>query len=255
LRRDFDGDGDIDIANLLKPTHLYTQSQLYRVSFAFEENGDMYFFPLRVGESDTPVCMINSNVNKTALSARIDFQNKQFVSQAKDYRIDLINEQDGKIIDTLKSRLSEFNYTFKKSGSYYLKGTYILDDGKQGTCESESFQVGALSYDAQFGFTYLTPSIKTPQSVGSSGVVIQSGDRLLFRQLPVRLFLKIQSLVPNVPVIVKIGNTPLLPSRDGQYEISIDDESIETLSVFAKENGDEVLIRMFTVQVDQPKIL
>jgi hypothetical protein len=113
ILRDFDGDGTRDKQNQSSTTFVYKEAKLYNVSIRLPMlNNYIYTFPLRVEQSDVPVCEIIAQQNK---EAEYVFQTNFLATNVAitAYQFDIMDTANkGRIIDTIKSADPKFAYTF-----------------------------------------------------------------------------------------------------------------------------------------------
>lgn len=111
---DFDGDGTADKQNISSTTYVYNEAKLYNVSVRFPSlNNYIYTFPLRVEQSDVPVCEI--------LVTKGDGKNYDIATnffdktvQISSYQFDIIDRKNkDKVIDTIRNTTGGFNYQFQ----------------------------------------------------------------------------------------------------------------------------------------------
>ena len=111
--RDLDGDGTPDQQNQANATFVYKEAKLYNVTVRFPLlNNYIYTFPIRVEQSDVPVCEINVQANT---EAGYTFQTRFIDTQPKitDFQFDILDTKNkGAVIDTIKSSDPDFTYTF-----------------------------------------------------------------------------------------------------------------------------------------------
>jgi hypothetical protein len=59
-----------------------------------------------------------------------------------EYKFNILDKQAGKIVDTVSSKNSTIQYNFPGNGLYSVQVIFITLDGKQGSAESQSIDVG-----------------------------------------------------------------------------------------------------------------
>lgn len=131
LSRDVNGDGTSDRDNDPIYTFVYNYAQLYEVNVRFPGlNGYLYTFPLRVEPSDVPVCIVSGEAQQGttyALSASF-LADKVKIDE---YGFSIIDTQDDKVVERVKSLTNILNYTFPRPGTYAVKVDFVTDEGKQ----------------------------------------------------------------------------------------------------------------------------
>lgn len=172
ILRDFNGDGEQDKQNQASVTYVYKEAKLYTVNVRFPLLNDyIYTFPIRVEQSDVPVCEIIAQQEKEAeYSFQTNFLDTNVNITA--YQFDIIDTANkGRIIDTIKSSDPSFTYQFPGKGTYAIQTSFITDEGKQGQCESDDIQVGATDFQIFYDLNYKSPGSPQFQKVLASGDV------------------------------------------------------------------------------------
>jgi hypothetical protein len=157
---DFNGDGTQDKQNIVATTFVYNEAKLYNVYVRFPGlNNYIYTFPIRVEQSDVPVCEIvltqGEGRNYTVVTNFFD-KNVNITN----YQFDVLDRNNkDKIIDTIRNNNGAFSYQFPGAGMYAIQNTFLTEDDKQGQCESDDIQVGVSDFQVNYD-TYF----KSPQS-------------------------------------------------------------------------------------------
>lgn len=110
---DGDGDGSRDKQNQASATFVYKEAKLYTVNIRFPLLNDyIYTFPIRVEQSDVPVCEIIAQAGK---ETNYDFQTRFLGSTViiSEYQFDIVDTTNKKtIIEKIKSKSPDFSYQF-----------------------------------------------------------------------------------------------------------------------------------------------
>jgi hypothetical protein len=139
---DFNGDGTPDKQNNVATTFVYNEAKLYNIYVRFPTlNNYIYTFPIRVEQSDVPVCEI--------IVTKADGKNYNIVTNFFDKTVKIVNYQfdildrnnKDKTTDTIKNNNGMFTYQFRGAGLYAIQTTFLTEDDKQGQCESDDVQV------------------------------------------------------------------------------------------------------------------
>jgi len=157
---DFNGDGTQDKQNNVATTFVYNEAKLYNIYVRFPAlNNFIYTFPVRVEQSDVPVCEVivtkgdgkNYNITTHFFDETVKITSYQF---------DILdrNNKDSSVY-TIKNNNGIFTYQFPGAGLYAIQNTFITEDDKQGQCESDDIQVGVSDFQINYD-TYF----KSPQS-------------------------------------------------------------------------------------------
>jgi len=110
---DVNDDGEIDRENDVVFSYTYKKAQVYNVNFRIPGLNDMvYTFPVRVEQSDVPICEINTTLLKgTEYAIQTDFIEKN--AEVTDYIYSIVDvSQNNKILDTIEGQGSSIKYQF-----------------------------------------------------------------------------------------------------------------------------------------------
>ena len=134
----------------------------------------LYTFPVRIEQSDVPVCEITFTLfEKSKYKIQTNFIDGS-VSNISSYSYTILNSNK-KVIDTIKKDTRDLDYVFPEKGSYLVLLDFVTVDGKRGKCESdllelkkEDIEVTAilrnkLPDEAQF--KVLLPAFRTEQTI------------------------------------------------------------------------------------------
>jgi hypothetical protein len=112
--RDFNGDGEQDKQNNVATTFVYNEAKLYNVYIRFPNlNNYIYTFPIRVEQSDVPVCeIIVTKGEGKEYTVTTNFFDKTV--KITNYQFDILdrNKKDV-VIDTIKNNNGIFTYQFR----------------------------------------------------------------------------------------------------------------------------------------------
>ena len=222
---DINGDGIMDQQNVSTFTTSYKEAKLYTVSVRFPEINDyVYSFPLRVEQSNVPVCEV---LSKSLSSNNYQF-NVHFLTNStiQEYQYEILN--DGKPIYTTKSKQDMLQYQLPASGIYAVKASFITDGWDQWSCESDDISVGASNYQISYSATYKSPSQPTSIDIPSSGAVSMAQDVITIAELPTILEFSLDAVQPNEAWLTKqllFDGNPVLSTDSKHFEIKVDTAS------------------------------
>jgi hypothetical protein len=264
LSRDTNGDGENDRENDPIYTFVYNYAQLYSIDVRFPGlNWYLYTFPLRVEPSDVPVCLVASK----ALKGTQYELSTTFLDRAKidEYGFSIIDIADDKVIERIKSTTDLLNYTFPRPGSYAVKVDFVTDEGKQGYCESDDFDVGSSDFDINYDIYYKSPQAPTyaKAGAGSGDVVSLANDIITIQQIPTIIQLRITKISPNNPnatTRVFFNDSAIVALEPGIYEVKFDSETSKDISVTIEdaERGaktEKIISVVSAVSQIEPKLL
>lgn len=226
ILRDFDGDGEQDKQNDVTTTFVYNKAQLYNVYMRFPWLNDyIYTFPVRVEQSDTPVCEIiisKTEGKKYMVSTKFLDDNVRI----ENYKFDIIDTKTNKVIDTIRQSNGVFEYQFQGAWVYAIQNTYLTEDEKQGQCESDDIQVGVSDFNVQY--VRYAKSAQSPdfQKVTDKGIAYEQSGKLILTEIPTVLQLQLQQISPNMSTTTKkvwIDGKQVISSDSKIFEYTIED--------------------------------
>lgn len=219
---DINGDGTTDQQNVSSFTTSYKEAKLYTVAVRFPDVNDyVYSFPLRVEQSDVPVCEI--------LVKPLEANNHEFTVNfltkwtIQEYQYQIVSED--KPIYTTKSKSPILEYQLPSSGIYAVKVLFVTDEGKQGSCESDDISVGAVWYQLSYSAQYKSPSQSSFVDFPSSWAVSMWQDSIVLAELPTIIQFSLNSVQPNEPGITKqllFDGKPVLSPDNKLFEVKVD---------------------------------
>ena len=167
--RDFNGDGTQDKQNMSSTTFVYNEAKLYNVYVRFPGlNNYIYTFPVRVEQSDVPVCeVLLTHTDGKNYTVTTNFFDKTISISA--YQFDVLDRNNkDKIVATIKNNNGTFNYQFPGAGLYALQNTFLTQDDKQGQCESDDIQIGVSDFQINYDAYFKSPSSPQFKKVGNA---------------------------------------------------------------------------------------
>jgi len=129
---DFNGDGVQDKQNNVATTFVYNEAKLYNVYVRFPNlNNYIYTFPVRVEQSDVPVCeIIVTKGQGKSYTVTTNFLDKNV--NITNYQFDVLDRNNkDKSIDTIRNNNGTFSYQFLGAGLYAIQNTFLTEDDKQ----------------------------------------------------------------------------------------------------------------------------
>jgi len=219
---DIDWDGKMDQQNVSSFTTSYKEAKLYTVAVRFPEVNDyVYSFPLRVEQSDVPVCEVISKALSTSnYQFDVNFLTKWNIEE---YQYEIVS--DGKTIYTTKSKQAVLQYELPADGTYSVKTTFVTDEGKQGSCESDDITIWAVSYKLSYSAQYKSPSQPSFTAFPSSWAVSMSQDSIVLSELPTIIQFSLDWVQPNEAWLTKqllFDWKPVLSSDGKTFEVRVE---------------------------------
>jgi len=257
---DFDGDGKADKQNVAIAGYIFNQAKVYNVYVRFPGlNDHIYTFPVRVEQSDVPIC--NISVEKGQENMYIIATN--FLErnvQISDYKFDILerNNKDA-IVETIRNKNGTFNYAFPKAGNYAVQVTFLTDEGKQWRCESEDIQIGVSDFQISYDMYFKSPQTPQFKKVTNQWVVYYENDGIIVTEVPTVLRLEITQVIPNPSGLTKrvlFDNRAVLSSDGKTFEFTISDADDHEITIIAEDtaNGAKTEI-VIPLRVDREDLI
>ena len=226
---DFDSDGEADKQNITSTTFVYNEAKLYNVYIRFPELNDyIYAFPVRVEQSDVPVCEV---LLKQTEGKNYDVTTNFFDKTVKitNYQFDIIdrNNKDS-VVETIKNNNGSFTYQFQNAGNYAIVNTFLTEDDKQGQCESDDIQIGVSDFQVKYDTYFKSPNSPQFQKVGTEGIVSLTDGNLVLTEIPTIIKIQISQITPNATTATKkllLDGKQVISSTPNVFEFTIDDSA------------------------------
>ena len=219
---DFDGDGTQDKQNIVATTFVYNEAKLYNVYIRFPGlNNYIYTFPVRVEQSDVPVCeVVVTKADGKNYTVTTNFFDKTV--KITNYQFDVLDRNNkDKSIDTIRSNNGTFSYQFPGAGLYAIQNTFLTEDDKQGQCESDDVQVWVTDFQVNYDSYFKSPQSPQFQKITNKWITSLVSGEIVLTEIPTVIKLQVNQIAPNTPTATK----RLL--LDGKQVISIDQNSFE----------------------------
>ena len=151
---DMDGDFTGDRINQVNFDYSYKMPQVYYVTYKFPEIYDnlWYRFPVRVEQSDRPVCGLDVErypwTNKFKITT--NFVDESSAATISSYKYTIQNRATKKAIKEIKDGNQNITYEFPDKWNYVVIMDYVTVDGKQWRCESDLIQLEKETFNVQY---------------------------------------------------------------------------------------------------------
>lgn len=237
--RDFNGDGTADKQNEANASFVYKEAKLYNVTVRFPLlNNYIYTFPVRVEQSDVPVCEIaviqNTEAGYTFKTTFLDN-----TTSINDFQFDILDTKNkGKIIDSIKSNSPDFNYDFPGKWTYAIQANYMTADGKQGQCESDDIQVGATDFQIFYDINFKSPGSPDFQKVLATTDVSLVSGTVMVKEIPTVIQLKINQISPSTTTTttkVLLDGKGVLSTNNKLFEVTLQDSNTHTITIVVED--------------------
>ncbi len=221
-------------------TYVYNEAKLYNINIRFPElNQYIYTFPMRIEQSDVPVCEILAKAQKWLsydLAANFIWQKANIT----DYQFDIVDiKNSNKIIDTLKSNNPNISYQFQWWWKYAVRLNFITDEGKNGSCESDDIVVGPTDFEINYDIYARSLQSTTFLKSGISGSNIDmEWNTIIIREIPSILQLRILNISPNSSNVSKqvTYDGKQIVSTDGKiFEFKVDENKDHTIKIIVQD--------------------
>ena len=228
---DMDWDFEKDRENQTTFDYSYKIPKVYYVTYKFPWLSDdtWYRFPVRVLQSDLPVCEINVSrfpwTTKYQIST--DFVDASSAATISSYNYTLRNTVTKKTLEELKNYLKEFVYTFPATGNYVVALDYVTIDWKQGQCESDLIQLEKETFNVQYSLLEKNSrSWKFVELCNSTKNDYSNCTQIDSSTVPQSYNLHIESIKPysnTMKRVVYLNEVPLL-NEDDTYSFDVSAE-------------------------------
>ena len=261
---DMDWDFASDRVNQTNFDFSYKIPQVYYVTFKFPGLSDdvWYRFPIRVEQSDLPVCWINTDafIWTTRYQISSEFIDPADAAKISSYNYTIKNATTNKVYEVLKDQPQEFNFTFPEKWSFVVILDYVTIDGKQWQCESDIIQLKKETFDVQYSI--LSKNDKTwkfKEICSSSSSEYDGCKKFELSTFPQTYQLQIKSITPNsntMKKVVSLNGTAVLNENDN-YTFDIVDEWEYNLEIITSDvaKGMEEEIIEIKILADKPDIV
>ncbi|MDR0650490.1 MAG: hypothetical protein LBG59_03660 [Candidatus Peribacteria bacterium] len=254
--RDMDGDDVYDREQMVRFDYTYKLPKVYYPSVKFPDISDfIYTFPLRVEQSDVPICeVLLLNFEKTKYKIQTNFLDGS-VSSIANYSYTITDVATKAPLTTLRQNSREVDYTFPEKGTYIVGVDFITVDGKRGSCESEPLELAketlSVNYTINQKASGATSFTVLPQSAFSGEVII-------LEKVPQTLQINITSVSPDSPSLQKnvFVEGKVILNQGTLYEFPITEERSYTVQIIVTDTERELRKEIpLTFVVKRPDII
>lgn len=257
---DFNGDGEADKQNNASTTYVYNEAKLYNVYVRFPTlNNYIYTFPVRVEQSDVPVCeVVVTQAEGKNYTVTTNFFDKTV--NITNYQFDILNRNNkDKVIETIRNNNGSFTYIFQNAWTYAIQNTFLTEDDKQGQCESDDIQIGVTDFQVNYDSYFKSPNSPQFKKVGNEGIVFWSGEELILTEIPTVIKLQINQIIPNPTTAVKkvqIDGKQVLSTDPNSFEFTISDNADHEAKLLIEDtpSGAKTEIRI-PIKIHRPDII
>lgn len=228
---DMDGDFVNDRTNQVTFDYSYKVPKVYYVTYKFPWLSDqvLYRFPVRVEQSDRPVCGIEvkSYVWTKKYQISTDFIDASSAATIASYNYTIWNKSTNKAQDELRNESQSIVYEFPEKWNFVVILDYVTVDGKQWQCESELIQMEKEKFNVSYTILAKeTDSSKFKELCNSKGSAYSQCRQINLEVVPKTYQLQIKSISPSSNTTKKavfLDDKPILNEND-TYLFDIPDE-------------------------------
>ncbi len=236
---DMDGDFVSDRINQSNFDYSYKMPQVYYVTYKFPEIKDnvRYRFPVRVEQSDRPICEVNIERFPWSNKFQIitDFVDGSSASTISSYKYTIQNRATKQILKELKDQDKKITYEFPDKGNYVVTVDYVTIDWKMWWCESDLIQLEKEEFNVQYSLEEKdADSWKFKDVCNSEKSDYNNCSEINLESVPQTYQLKIKTITPSTNETSKAvyfeeaekwsKNTHALMEDDNTYEFTISQE-------------------------------
>ncbi|MFA5747902.1 MAG: PKD domain-containing protein [Candidatus Absconditabacterales bacterium] len=233
---DVNGDGTQERQNDATFTYVYKQAKLWDVNVRFPGlNNYIYTFPIRVEQSDVPVCeIIAKQINGTQYGFELNFIDN--TASINEYQFDVIDKKSKEPLDSIKINNPKFNFQFPGAGTYFINATFLTDEDKKGECESDDILVGGTDFNVLYDINFKSassPNFELANENTGKLVRLENGD-LIIKEIPTIIKLTINEIQPNDIQATKkvlLDGKSILSTDNKNWETKIEDSLDHVLTI------------------------
>lgn len=252
VSRDFEWDGVWDKKDLSEYDRMYTQEWVTNVFVQFSENSEyIYSFPIRIEQPEVPILKINTKQlegNKYLISTEM-VSNEWVISN---YLFEIWDTSTNKQISSERTSKSSLTYTFPGEWSYMIIVTYITDDGKKATIESNVLEIGQSDFNI-----YYSMLVKTTSDPVYKNIDLEQ-DTIVIDELPALMKLSIDQIEPSISsseLSISLDGVPLIISNDiAEFKIQENKEHSLVIQV-ENEAKDMATKKEIIIEVKRSSII
>ena len=256
---DVDWDWTPDKTNDVSFTYVYKEAKVYHIWIRFPNlNKYLYTFPIRVEQSDVPICEVLLNPIKwTQYNIKTNFLDASI--WITDYQFDIFDYQKWKIIDNIKSKKWYIDYTLPSKWTYSVIVNFVTEEWKPGQCESDDIEIWQMDFDILYDIYY-----KSPQSPNFVKIDQKQSDMfedwyLIIKEIPTILRLDITKITPDTPSLTKsvlLNSKPILSSDNKSFQITLDENKDYEIKIIIQDiNRDVKSERIISVKIERDDVI
>ena len=241
---DMDGDFTWDRVNQVNFDYSYNVPKIYYITYKFPELSDdtWYRFPVRVEQSNIPVCIVKAENFSWTTKYHImsDFIDPSDATKISSYNYTIRNAWTNKTYDVRKNESQEINYQFPEQWTYVVILDYVTVDGRQWWCESEPIRMKKETFDIQYALLEMNPDTwKFKEICNAKSSNYNWCTKISLDTVPHTYQLQIKSITPKSNTTKKVvtlnGQSQL--NENDTYTFIIPDEWVFDLKIAVSDVG------------------
>lgn len=241
---DMDGDFTWDRVNQVNFDYSYNVPKIYYITYKFPELSDdtWYRFPVRVEQSNIPVCIVKAENFSWTTKYHImsDFIDPSDATKISSYNYTIRNAWTNKTYDIRKNESQEINYQFPEQWTYVVILDYVTVDGRQWWCESEPIRMKKETFDIQYALLEMNPDTwKFKEICNAKSSNYNWCTKISLDTVPHTYQLQIKSITPKSNTTKKVvtlnGQSQL--NENDTYTFIIPDEWVFDLKIAVSDVG------------------
>jgi hypothetical protein len=254
--RDMEEKEMIDRENLVVFDYIYKLPKVYYPTVKFPELGDfIYQFPVRVEQSDVPICdIVLSKFSGTKYKIQTTFLDGS-ASHISSYNYSIIDQASKKALETFKQTTRELDYTFPNQGSYVVALDFITIDGKKGNCESDTLVIAEQTLDINYRIKQKFVEDKEFTVVPPTEY---AGGTLKLTRIPQALQIELVAVTPSSPALeqnIFVDSRAIL-NEGTHYNFEITEERAYDIRILAEDKDKQLRNEIpLTILVERPDIV
>ena len=242
VERDMDWDFENDRTNQVNFDYSYKVPKVYYVTYKFPGLSDdvWYRFPVRVEQSDRPVCGIEVERFVWTKKYQIvtDFIDASSAATIASYNYTIWNRTTNKAQDILRNESQSIVYEFPEKWNFVVILDYVTVDWKQWQCESDLIQMEKEKFNVSYTLlTKESDSAKMKELCNSSSTAYSNCKQINLEVVPKTYQLQIKSITPysnTTKKAVFLNDKPVLNDND-TYTFDIPDEWTYELTIVTSD--------------------
>lgn len=262
VKWDMDWDWVNERENQVSFDYNYRVPRVYYPRITFDDLWEfVYSFPVRVEQSEIPVCRVElENIPSTSkYTIRTEFADVSSASIIDRYNYRIINSSTNKEIERLNDDSQERVYEFPEKWRYKVVLDYVTIDWKNWWCESDDVNMKKESFDIKYTLMQKGSNWKFKEFCTSS-----KSDYLNCSNIPLDAIgqdfqIQIKSVLPSSNTVRKVVylNERALLNEEDMFNFTLDKEWTFSLKIVVSDEARWMAAeeRLVTFTVKKPDIV